>query len=103
MDIKSLREQSDLSFDIATAKQNALEKARSRQIVAHRGHLFRADAETINLISTLKQQHSTFFILDVNQNPCEITDPDDFLNLLITRNQEALNQYHQLYQQLKKR
>jgi len=102
MDIRSLREQSDLSFNRATAKQNALEKARSRQIVTYNSHIFRADAETINLISVLKQQ-STVFILDVNQNPCEINNPRELLDLLITRNQEALNQYHQLYQQLKQR
>lgn len=101
--IKSLREQSDLSFDIATAKQNALEKARSRQIITYNNHLFRADSETINVISTLKQHHTQFFVLDVNDNPCNIIDPDEFLMLLIARNQESLNQYHQLYQQLKKR
>lgn len=103
MDIKSLREQSDLSFNTATAKQNALEKARSRQIVAYNNHLFRADAETINLISVLKQQQDKFFVLDVNQNPCEINNAEEFLTLLISRNQETLNQYHALYQQLKQR
>jgi hypothetical protein len=103
MDIKSLREQSDLSFNTATAKQNALEKARSRQIVAYNNHLFRADAETINLISVLKQQQDKFFVLDVNQNPCEIDNAEEFLTLLISRNQETLNQYHTLYQQLKQR
>jgi hypothetical protein len=103
MDIKSLREQSDLSFNTATAKQNALEKARSRQIVAYNNHLFRADAETINLISVLKQQQDKFFVFDVNQNPCEIDNAEEFLTLLISRNQETLNQYHTLYQQLKQR
>lgn len=103
MDIKSLREQSDLSFNTATTKQNALEKARSRQIVAYNNHLFRADAETINLISVLKQQQDKFFVLDVNQNPCEIDNAEEFLTLLISRNQETLNQYHTLYQQLKQR
>ena len=103
MDIKSLREQSDLSFNTATAKQNAFEKARSRQIVAYNNHLFRADAETINLISVLKQQQDKFFVLDVNQNPCEIDNAEEFLTLLISRNQETLNQYHTLYQQLKQR
>ena len=103
MDIKSLREQSDLSFNTATAKQNALEKARSRQIVAYNNHLFRADAETINLISVLKQQQDKFFVLDVNQNPCEIDNAEELLTLLISRNQETLNQYHTLYQQLKQR
>ena len=98
-----MRNQSDLSFDTATAKKNALERAKSRQVIAHNNHLFRADADTINLVSVLKQQHDKFFILDANDNPCEIIDPQEFLNILIQRNQETLNEYHQLHQQLKKK
>jgi uncharacterized protein with von Willebrand factor type A (vWA) domain len=100
MDIQSLKQQSDLSFDLAANKRNALEKARARQLMAYNNHLFLADAHTINLVHALKQQHTVFFILDANDNPCEITDADVFLQLLIQRNQESLNQYHQLYQQL---
>ena len=103
MDIKSLRDQSDLSFDIAVAKKNALERAESRQIIAYNNHLFRADTDTINIVSVLKQQHDKFFILDTNDNPCELLDPHEFLNILIQRNQETLNEYHQLHQQLKKK
>lgn len=98
-----MRNQSDLSFDAATAKKNALERAESRQIIAYNNHLFRADADTINLVSVLKQQHDKFFILDTNDNPCEITDPQGFLSVLVQRNQETLNEYHQLHQQLKKK
>lgn len=98
-----MRDRSDLSFDIAVAKKNALERAKSRQIVAYNNHLFHADADTINIVSVLKQQHDRFFILDTNDNPCEITDPQGFLDVLIQRNQEALNEYHQLHQRLKKK
>ena len=100
MDIQSLKKQSDLSFDLAANKRNALEKARARQLMAYNDHLFLADAHTINLVHALKQLHTVFFILDANDNPCEITDADVFLQLLIQRNQESLNQYHQLHQQL---
>ena len=98
MDIRSLKQQSDLSYDIAVAKRNALEKAQSRQIIAYNGFLFRADPETICLVRTLKENDSSFFVLDTNNNPVEIKDADDFLNQLIARNQEALNAYHQLYE-----
>lgn len=98
-----MRDRSDLSFDIAVAKKNALERAKSRQIVAYNNHLFHADTDTINIVSVLKQQHDRFFILDTNDNPCEITDPQGFLDVLIQRNQEALNEYHQLHQRLKKK
>jgi hypothetical protein len=101
MDIQSLKQQSDLSFDRAVAKKNALERAKSRQVIAYQNHLFLADAATINLVSALKQQYKEFFILDSNDNPCKISDADELLKLLIERNQETLNLYHQLHEQLK--
>ena len=70
MDIRDLKKQADLSYDVAVAKSNALEKALSRQQFAYCGHLFMANAETICLVKTLKElQQSSFYILDVNQNP----------------------------------
>ena len=103
MDISELKQQSDLSFNRATAKKNALERARSRCVISYNNNIFMADAETINLVSTLLQRQTTFYILDCNQNPCEISQGEEFLSLLIQRNQEALNQYHRLYTELKKR
>lgn len=101
MDIQSLKQQSDRSFNLAVAKKNALERAKSRQLFAYKDHLFRADADTINLVHALKQHNKNFFLLDSNDNPCKIENPEEFLKLLIERNQETLNQYHQLHEQLK--
>ena len=98
MDIRELKKQSDLSYDIAIAKRNALEKAHSRQVLAYEGHLFRADPQTICLVRTLKETNDNFFVLDTNNNPVEISSPDEFLARLIERNQEALNAYHQMYE-----
>jgi len=98
MDIGELKQQSDLSYDIAVAKRNALEKAQARQVLAYNGNLFRADPQTICLVRTLKETNSSFFILDTNDNPVEINNADDFLNKLIARNQETLNTYHQTYE-----
>ena len=103
MDIRDLKKQSDLSYDIAVAKRNALEKAHSRQVLAHEGHLFRADPQTINLVRTLKETNEKFFVLDTNSNPVEITSPDNFLAKLIERNQETLNTYHQMYKTFSKK
>jgi hypothetical protein len=97
MDIRELKRQSDLSYDIAVAKRNALEKARSRQVFVYNEHIFRADPETICLVKTLSESHDTFFILDTNSNPVEVKDPNDFLSQLVQRNQESLNTYHQIY------
>ena len=103
MDIRSLKLQSDLSYDIAVAKRNALEKANSRMVMAYNGNLFRADANTIGIVRTLKESNDTFFLLDTNNNPVKITDADNFLERLIERNQEALNAYHQMYETFTKK
>ena len=103
MDIGNLKKHSDLNFKVAQAKKNALERMRSRQLMAYNERLFVADANTINLVSTLKQQKQDFYVLDVNDNPCHITEPEDFLNKLIERNQETLNAYQQLHQDLAKK
>ena len=97
MDIGELKKQSDLSYDIAIAKRNAIEKANTRQIIVYNEHIFRADPQTICLVKTLKEDHDTFFMLDTNSNPVEIKDPQDFLSKLIQRNQESLSSYHQMY------
>ena len=97
MDIGELKKQSDLSYDIAIAKRNALEKAHSRQIIVYNEHIFRADPQTICLVKTLKETYDKFFILDTNNNPVEIPDSEDFLKKLIERNQECLSSYHQMY------
>jgi len=103
MNISELKQKADLSYDISVAKKNALERVESRQIFAYNGHLFRADAETICLIKTLSEHKDNFFILDTNNNPCEIKDSANFLNKLIERNQETLNAYHQINESFKRR
>ena len=103
MDIGELKKQSDLSYDIAIAKRNALEKAESRLVMVYQEHIFRADGETINLVKHLSDSQSVFYILDTNKNPVEITNPTEFLKLLIERNQEAISSYHQMYKTFAKR
>ena len=103
MDIHELKRQSDLSYDTAVAKRNALEKAHSRQVVVYREHLFRADPTTICLVRTLKESRDNFYLLDTNSNPVEITDPAEFLSILVERNQEGLNTYNQIYRTFTKK
>lgn len=97
MDVDQLKDISDRSYRIAVNKKNALEKARSSMILAYSGHLFRADAETINLVQVLKNKLKKFVILDSNYNPMMVEDPEELLERLITKHQEALNVYHQSY------
>ncbi len=103
MDISQLKKSADLSYDIAVAKRNALEKAHSRQVVVYREHLFRADPVTICLVRTLKESQDRFCVLDTNSNPVEIMDPAEFLSILVERNQESLNAYNQIYRTFTKK
>ena len=104
MDIGSLKKESDLSFDVAIAKRNALEKAHSRLVVVYNEHIFRADAETINLVKTMEEVHSSpFYILDTNNNPMEVSNSKELLHVLVERIQEALNSYHQMSKTFEKR
>lgn len=97
MDIDQLKDISDRSYRIAINKKNALEKARSSMLLAYSGHLFQADAQTINLVQVLKSKQQKFVVLDSNDNPMMVEDADDFLHRLIEKQQEALNTYHQSY------
>mgnify|MGYP003626019645 FL=1 len=104
MDIGSLKKESDLSFDVAIAKRNALEKAHSRLVVVYNEHIFRADAETINLVKTLEEVYSSpFYILDTNNNPVEVSNSKELLHVLVERNQEAMGSYHQMSKTFEKR
>ena len=103
MDIGKLKKYSDLAHDLSVTKRNNLEKMKARQVMAYNGRLFRADAQTINTVSTLKAHAKEFYILDSNDNPCHIKDPNDFLSKLIERNQETLNTLSQLHDSLQRR
>lgn len=104
MNIGELKKHSDLSYNIAVAKRNALEKAHARLVVVYNGHIFVADAQTINLVKTLSEIcNSPFYVLDTNNNPVEISEPKEFLQTLIERNQEAIGSYHQMSKTFEKR
>jgi hypothetical protein len=101
MDISELKRHSDLSFDRAVAKKNLLARAESELITVYQDHIFRADAVTIATVRALMEYQDYFFILDSNSNPVKIDNPKEFLDLLIQRQQSALNTYYQTYQSLK--
>ena len=103
MNIGELKLESDISYNKAIAKRNALEKAHSRLLVVYKEHIFRADPETICLVRTIKETKDKFFVLDTNDNPVEIDNPTEFLQILITRNQEAISSYHQMSKTFEKR
>lgn len=100
MDRSSFKKISDDSYDLWVSKNNAIEKLRSRQILAYDGHLFKADPETINHVRCLSEKLPRgFSMLDSNKNPVYINDPTQFLDILIERNQESVNEYLALYRE----
>ncbi len=101
MDINELKRHSDLSFDRAVTKKNLLARAESEMITVYQDHIFRADAVTISTVRALMESHDRFYMLDSNSNPVAISNPKEFLDLLIQQQQSALNTYHQTYQSLK--
>ena len=103
MDIGELKKQSDLSYDIAVAKRNALEKAHSRLVIVYKEHIFRADAETICLAKALAEEHDSYYVLDTNNNPVHIDQPKQFIEILLQRNQEAISSYHQMSKTFERR
>lgn len=105
MDIERLKRHSDISHRIATEKKTALEKLRSRQTLVYHNQIFKADSQTIAMVSTMLEArpNQTIYVLDSNDNPAEITDPKDFLSKLVERNQESINEYHTLYSKFKRR
>ena len=101
MNLDKLKSISRQSYDISLVKTNALKKADSDQILVYQNHIFKGDPQTICLVSALVSRYDSFLLLDANSNPVEITDGKEFLDLLLQKNQSALNTYHQLYQKLK--
>ena len=57
MDIGNIKEHSDLNFEVAQAKKNALEQLRSRQLMAYNERMFSAASDTMNLLSSVKQNN----------------------------------------------
>lgn len=104
MDIKSLKEQSDLAHQISVEKQTALEKMKSRQTVIYKNRIFKAEPNFINHVKTLIDKNfSVIYVIDSNQNPCEIENPTEFFEILLERNQESIRDYHIYFQKFTKR
>jgi|DEB0MinimDraft_4_1074332.scaffolds.fasta_scaffold72569_2 hypothetical protein len=100
MEPSDFKDKSNLAFDLWLSKRNALEKLKSRQLIAHEGHLFRADPSTICFVRTMKNDYPQgFSMLDCNENPYLVSDPDHFLQCLLERHQESVNEYMSLYKQ----
>ena len=98
--LKQVEQFSNLKTAIETKKRNGLEKANNKLIFAYNGGLFRADPNTI-LFVKMHSSDRDLIMLDTNQTPIKITDTAEFLAKAESCHFEAMNEYHQLYEQIK--
>ena len=99
--IKQVEQFSNLNSALETKKLNALEKAKNKFVFAFDGGLFRADPQTI-LFAKTHDDSRDLILLDTNNTPILITSVDEFIAKAESCYYEAMNEYHVLYEQLKK-
>jgi len=75
-------------------KNNARVRLEKDLIYATRGGTFRVCAELISFVSALQQRgRRRTILIDVNTNPIEIDDIDEFLDVIIERYYECTNEF----------
>jgi len=99
--LKQVEQFSNLKTALETKKLNAFEKAKNKTIFAFDGGLFRADPQTI-LFAKTHDKSRDLILLDTNDTPIAITSVDQFIVKAESCYYEAMNEYHVLYEQLKK-
>lgn len=99
--LKKVEQFSNLKTALDTKKRNGLEKAKNKLIFASDGGLFCADPTTILFV---KMHDSTrdLVMLDTNETPIKINDIEKFIAKAESCYYDAMNEYHILYEQIKK-
>ena len=92
---------SNLKTALETKKKNALEKAKNKLIFAYNGGLFCADQSTI-LFAKMHDTNRDLILLDTNSTPIIIPKVEEFIAKAESCYYEAMNEYHKLYERLKK-
>jgi hypothetical protein len=88
---------------LSNQKKNIVSRMRVLQTVHHNSGTFFADASTIAFINALIQAgKKTAILIDTKENPIEISDLQDFLELLIGHYVESTNEYKIQIDKLKK-
>ena len=99
--LKQVEQFSNLKTALETKKRNALEKAKNKLIFAYNGGLFCADPQTI-LFAKIHNNARNLIMLDTNNTPILVEPVDEFIAKAESCYYEAMNEYHVLYEQLKK-
>ena len=99
--LKEVENFSNLKTALETKKRNALERAKNKLLFAYNGGLFCADQQTI-LFAKMHDASRDLIIIDTNTTPILISEVDGFIKKAESCHYEAMNEYHVLYEQLKK-
>jgi len=103
MDIDFLKEVEqfvNLKTSIQVKKQNAFERVQNKLIFAHDGGVFKADPSLIMFVKSHDPERD-LILLDQNSTPILITDITAFVDQAESCYYEAMNEYYQLYEELK--
>ena len=99
--IQEVEQFANLKTSLDVKKRNAFDKAQNKLNFAFNGGLFKADPHTI-LFSKLHDKSRDLILLDSNETPVHIQNIDEFINKAESLYYEAMNEYHLLYEQLKR-
>jgi hypothetical protein len=98
--LKEVEQFVNLKTSVQVKKQNALERANNKLIFAYQGGVFKADPSLIMFVKSHDPERD-LILLDQNSTPILITDITAFVDQAESCYYEAMNEYYQLYEELK--
>tara|TARA_B110000902_G_scaffold83090_2_gene98655 strand:+ start:428 stop:775 length:348 start_codon:yes stop_codon:yes gene_type:complete len=88
---------------VSNQKRNVIARMQTLQLVHHSNGSFTANPNTISFVQALiSVGKNSSVILDTKENPIEITDLTEFLELLVGAYTEGVNEYKVQMDKLKK-
>tara|TARA_A100001015_G_scaffold203601_1_gene227481 strand:- start:12113 stop:12460 length:348 start_codon:yes stop_codon:yes gene_type:complete len=99
--LQEVEQFSNLKSSLDVKKRNAFEKANNKLNFAFNGGLFKADPKTI-LFAKLHDKSRELILIDTNDTPIHIEDISNFVSKAESLYYEAMNEYHLLFNDLKK-
>lgn len=101
--LKEALEFSNYRLTLNNQKQNLIQRMNTQLTIGYSNAMFTASLEVINFVQHLiDQQVEQFVFIDNNSNPILITDLKDFHAKLFSAYAEALNEFYNDYEKIKK-
>lgn len=97
MDVQSLLAESKARFAHNSAKDYLREKYSNKVYIAEQGGLWKADAQTIAVLSTFDADK--IILIDTQNNPVEV-DREQLLNKLKSLYTDVMTEYHKEWKEL---